>query len=61
MFLELKVWKFWGFAKFSNLVKGMDLNLETLNLRVIVLETVDIFWNVFDGERLLAFQRLVCG
>ena len=31
MFLELKVWKFWGFAKFSNLVKGMDLNLETLN------------------------------
>jgi len=35
MFLELKVWKFWGFCKFLNLDKRVDLNLERLNLGVI--------------------------
>jgi len=33
--MELKVWKFWGFCKFLNLDKRVDLNLERLNLGVI--------------------------
>ena len=74
MFLELKVWKFWGFCKFLNLDKRVDLNLERLNLGVIVLETVDFFgmflmgrgywhfkeWFVVDGYLSSDFELLHC-
>jgi hypothetical protein len=50
MFLELKVWKFWGFCKFLSLDKRVDLNLERLNLGVIVLETVDFFGMYLMGR-----------